>query len=145
MAGVPALRSTAIRLPVSSTEARAPAAAQAPASPATATGLRRVEPIAATASARPQDRAAALLLCLARDQVVIEANASSPRPSGLSSAGRRAGALRSRAGIVSFRRLGTAALTSVPTAMAGCGGRKVVGLIGAMANGRTAAIAIFFL
>ena len=82
MAGVPALRSTAIRLPVSSTEARAPAAAQAPVSPATTTGLRRVEPIAATASARPQDRAAALLLCLARDQVVIEANASSPRPSG---------------------------------------------------------------
>ena len=86
MAGVPALRSTAIRLPISNAETRAQVTAQTTAAPSASTGLRRVEPIAPATSARPQDQATAMLLAMARDQVVIEANASS---TGMSATGHR--------------------------------------------------------
>lgn len=86
MAGVPALRSTAIRLPVSSSETRSQVTAQTTAAPSASTALRRVEPVVPAASARPQDQATAMLLAMARDQVVIEANASG---TGTSATGHR--------------------------------------------------------
>ena len=70
MAGLPALRSTAIRVPG---VASGPAASKAGVAPnVQAAGTpepRAVEPIAGVVEARPRDQSAALLLTLAHDEV----------------------------------------------------------------------------
>ena len=69
MAGVPALRSTAIRIPAVasvSNAAKGNSAQDIPASGMSA--ARAVEPISGAVEARPRDQSAALLLTLARDE-----------------------------------------------------------------------------
>ena len=69
MAGVPALRSTAVRIPGVASASNAAQASYAEAAPASgASGARAVEPISGTVEARPRNQSAALLLTLARDE-----------------------------------------------------------------------------